>query len=64
MGFLSFLDGERSLDHVIADIVVFLQVEKFADLRGTLRSQTAWDGGIGESGDFVVSLLLYNEEKK
>merc|ERR1712087_1085482 len=60
LGFLSFLDGERSLDHVIADIVVFLQVEKFADLRGTLGSQTAWDCRVGESGDFIVSLLLYN----
>merc|ERR1719394_590105 len=58
LGFLSLLDGERPLDHVIADIVVLLKVKQLADLGGTLRSQTTGNGGVSKSGDFVISLLL------
>ena len=58
LGFLSLLDGERPLDHVIADIVVLLKVKQLADLGGTLRSQTTGNGGVGKSGNFVISLLL------
>merc|ERR1719418_236062 len=48
------------LDHVLAHVVVLGQVEKLADLGGTLGSQTTRDGGIGEAGNVVVSFLHNN----
>merc|ERR1712018_353110 len=58
LGFLSLLDGERPLNHVIADIVVLLKVKQLADLGGTFGPQTAGNGGVGKSGNFVIPFLL------
>ena len=58
--FLALLCWKGPLDHVLAHVVVLGQVEKLADLGGTLGSQTTRDGGIGEAGNVVVSFLHNN----
>ena len=47
--FLALLCWKGPLDHVLAHVVVLGQVEKLADLGGTLGSQTTRDSGIGEA---------------
>ncbi len=57
LGLLALLDGQGPLDHVLTDVVVFVQVEELADLGGSLRAQTPWDGGVGQTGDLLLALL-------
>merc|ERR1719342_1732647 len=54
---LAFLQGQRSLDHILTDIIVLLQVEELSDLACSLGSQPPGDGIVGKSGNLVVSLL-------
>ena len=54
---LAFLQGQRSLDHILTDIIVLLQVEELSDLACSLGSQPPGDGVVGKSGNLVVSLL-------
>ena len=51
------LKGEWPLDDVLANIVLLGQVEQLPDLAGTLGSQPARDGVVGQSGDLSLSLL-------
>merc|ERR1712111_12821 len=62
LGFLTLLDGQRPLDHVLANIVVLSQVKQLADLWSTLGSQTTGNGVIGKSGDFAFA-LLHNDHR-
>merc|ERR1719500_456966 len=54
---LSILKGKGPLNDILADVVLLGQVEKLPDLAGTLRSQPAGDGVVGQSGDLCLSLL-------
>merc|ERR1719209_1167930 len=54
---LSILKGEWPLDDVLANIVLLGQVEQLPDLAGTLGSQPARDGVVGQSGNLSLSLL-------
>ena len=54
---LAILEGQGPLDHILADIVILAQVEKFPDLAGTLGSKSPGDGVVGESGDLTLTLL-------
>ena len=51
------LKGEWPLDDVLANIVLLGQVEQLPNLAGTLRSQPARDGVVGQSGNLSLSLL-------
>jgi len=51
---LAFTDAA---DDVLAHIVFLGEAEQLADLGGTLRSQTASGGLVGEAGDVSVTLL-------
>ena len=51
------LKGEWPLDDVLANIVLLGQVEQLPDLAGTLGSQPARDGVVGQSGNLSLSLL-------
>jgi len=54
---LSILKGEWPLDDVLANIVLLGQVEQLPNLAGTLGSQPARDGVVGQSGNLSLSLL-------
>ena len=54
---LAFLGRQRSLDHVLANVVSFAQVEQLPDLGGALGAQTPGDGVVGQSGDLLFALL-------
>ena len=51
------LKGEWPLDDVLANIVLLGQVEQLPNLAGTLGSQPARDGVVGQSGNLGLSLL-------
>merc|ERR1719175_601339 len=54
---LSILQGKGPLNDILADIVLLGQVEKLPDLAGTLGSQPARDGVVGQSRNLSLSLL-------
>merc|ERR1719305_396829 len=54
---LSVLEGEGPLNDILANIILLGQVEKLPDLAGTLGSQPARDGVIGQSRDLSLALL-------
>merc|ERR1719270_1861456 len=54
---LSIFKGEWPLDDVLANIVLLGQVEQLPNLAGTLGSQPAGDGVVGQSGNLGLSLL-------
>merc|ERR1712105_440562 len=54
---LSVFQGKGPLDDILATVILLGQVEKLPDLAGTLGSQPARDGVIGQSGDLSLSLL-------
>jgi len=54
---LAVLGGDGATDNVLTDIIVLGQVKQAADLGGTLGSQTAGDGGVGKTGDILLTLL-------
>lgn len=45
------LGGNLTVDDKLADVVLLGEVEELADLAGTLRSEAAGDGRVGEPGD-------------
>ena len=53
----TYLKGEWPLDDVLANIVLLGQVEQLPNLAGTLGSQPARDGVVGQSGNLSFSLL-------
>jgi len=55
-GFLSLLLNAAT-DDVLTDIIFLGQVEESSDLGGSLGSETTGLDGIGESFNFVLSLL-------
>lgn len=57
LGGLGGLALTDAADHVLAHIVVLGEAEQLADLGGTLRSQAASGGLVGEAGDVSVTLL-------
>ena len=57
LGLLAFLDGQGTLDHVLAHVVILAEVEQLADLGGSLGSQSTGNGVVSEAGDFVLALL-------
>merc|ERR1712173_371414 len=54
---LSVLKGKGPLNDILANVILLGQVEKLPDLAGTLGSQPAGDGVVGQSGDLSLSLL-------
>merc|ERR1712105_319230 len=54
---LSVLQGKGPLNDILANVILLGQLENFLDLAGTLGSQPARDGVIGQSGDLSLSLL-------
>merc|ERR1719367_1922721 len=54
---LSVLQVKGPLNDILANVILLGQVEKLPDLAGTLGSQPARDGVIGQSGDLSLSLL-------
>ena len=54
---LALLAGELAVDDVLANIVVLGQVEKLADIVGTLGTQTTGNGFVGQSLDGLFSDL-------
>merc|ERR1719431_953565 len=54
---LSFLQRLGSFNDVLAHIIFPGQVEKLADLGGTLGSKSSWDGVVGQAGNFSLALL-------
>jgi len=55
--FLSFLLWKWTLDHVLSNIILLCQVEQLADLGGSLGSQSARNGHVGQSGDFLQAQI-------
>ena len=53
----TYLKGEWPLDDVLANIILLGQVEQLPNLAGTLGSQPARDGVVGQSGNLSLSLL-------
>lgn len=53
---LAFLQGQRALDDVLADIVFLGEVEELADVAGALGSETTGNVDVGQSSDFLLTL--------
>lgn len=47
----TLLGGNLTVDDKLADIIILGQVEELADLAGTLGTETAGNGRVGEPGD-------------
>jgi len=60
---LSFLGGQSSTDHILPHIILLAQIEKSADLGGTLWSKATWNNLVGEALDLIVSLLHHNKSQ-
>jgi len=58
---LALLGGKGTTNDVLADIVFLGQVEQFADVVGTLGTETTRDGVVGESFDGVFTDLCDNQ---
>ena len=56
LGFSLFL-WELPLDDVLANVVFFREIVELSDLADTLRTQSARNGVVGESGDVLISFL-------
>ena len=54
---LALLQGQGPLDHVLAHVIVLSQVEQLTDLGGTLGSEPAGDGVVGQAGNLSIALL-------
>jgi len=54
---LSVLEGERTFDDILANVVILGQVEQLPDLGGSLGPETAGDGVVGEAGNLLVALF-------
>ena len=50
-------------DDVLGNVVMLCQVEKLADLGGSLWSELAWKNRVGESFNFSISLLDDDKRK-
>jgi len=58
-----FLAGHLTVDDKLADVVLLAQVEKLADLAGTLRPEAAGNGAVGEPGDGGLPRLGNDESE-
>jgi len=54
---LSLLQLDWPSDNILSDIIVFVEVEKLADLASSFGSQTTGDGGVGKAWDISFALL-------
>merc|ERR1712211_119281 len=54
---LSVLQGKGPLNDILANVILLGQVERLPNLAGTLGSQPAGDGVVGQSGNLGLSLL-------
>ena len=52
----AFLWGQRSLDDVLSNIILLLEVVKLANLSDSLGAQSSWDGVISETRDVLLTL--------
>mmetsp|Transcript_45411 Transcript_45411/g.96639 ORF Transcript_45411/g.96639 Transcript_45411/m.96639 type:complete len:284 (+) Transcript_45411:174-1025(+) len=56
--FLAFsLRGELAANHILAHVILLSECEKLANLRRTLRTQAAGNLIVGQTGDFLGTLL-------
>lgn len=53
---LAFLQGQRALDDVLADIVFLGEIKELADVAGALGSKTTGNVDVGQSSDFLLTL--------
>jgi len=58
---LAVLGVELTADHVSADVILLVEVEKLADVVGTLRSETTGNGAVSEAFNFGITLLEDNK---
>lgn len=56
-GLLVVLGGQRATHNEATHIIFLAQVVELADLASTLGSQATWDGGVGETGNVLLTLL-------
>ena len=54
---LSLLLWQRSLDNVLTYIVFFTKIVQLPNLAYTLWTKSPGDGGVGESGNLLLSFL-------
>ena len=57
----SFVDGlvtsfDFSSDNVLSNIILLSEHESVSDVVGSLWTKSSWSFGIGESGNFTISL--------
>ena len=53
--------GDGSADDILADVILFAQVEQLADLRGSLGTKSSGLGIVSQSRDLLLALLHNNE---
>ena len=56
--FLSFLLGQWSLDDVLPNVIFLSKVEKFADLRSTLGTQSLRHSNVSQARDFLIKQFI------
>lgn len=49
--------GDSAADDELADIILLVEAEEAADLGGTLGAETLGDDGVGQAGEFTLTLL-------
>ena len=59
LGGLGGLALTVAADDVLGDVIFLGEAEELADLGGTLGTQTAGGGLIGEAGNFLLALFLF-----
>ena len=52
-----FLGWDFTTNNILCNIIFLGKVEEFADLVGTLWSESFWDRGVGEAWNIGFSLL-------
>jgi hypothetical protein len=60
---LSLLWWEWALNNVLSDVILLGQIEQFSDMGGSLGSQTTGNADVGQSSDFLLSLLHHGERQ-
>lgn len=60
-GLAVLLDG--SSDNVVSDVVLLGQTEELSDVVGSLRTQSLWGGGVGQTLNVLLTLLDDSKSK-
>lgn len=61
--FLALLQGQWTLDNVLADIIFLGEIEEFANVAGAFWTETTRNVDVSESGNFLFTLADDNQSE-